>query len=227
MDELRMGPAFLAVLRRDLVLAFRSPGQVLYPLTGFALIGVLFPIGLAVPVETLSRVAPAVVWVAALLTALLSLDQVFRADFEDGTLEQFALSPQPLALLVLAKVLAHWLVTVIPVLLVTPLLGVQMGLDARLIAVLEAALLLGTPVISAIGSVGVALTVGLPRGGVLLSLLVLPLYVPVIIFATGAVGAAAAEFPFRGHLMLLAAMSVAAITLTPAATAAALRVALD
>ena len=221
MDELRMGPAFLAVLRRDLVLAFRSPGQVLYPLTGFALIGVLFPIGLAVPVETLSRVAPAVIWVAALLTALLSLDQVFRADFEDGTLEQFALSPQPLALL------AHWLVTVIPVLLVTPLLGVQMGLDARLIAVLEAALLLGTPVISAIGSVGVALTVGLPRGGVLLSLLVLPLYVPVIIFATGAVGAAAAEFPFRGHLMLLAAMSVAAITLTPAATAASLRVALD
>ena len=161
---------------------------------------------------------------AALLATMLSLERLFRDDFDDGSLEQLLLSPHPLALLVLAKALAHWLLTGLPLLIASPLLGVLLGLPAQALGVLALSLLLGTPSLSLIGAIGVALTVGLSRGGVLLALLLLPLYVPVLIFATAAVAAAAQGLPATGQLLLLAALLAAAVTLAPLATAAGLRI---
>jgi len=177
--------------------------------------------------ETLATMAAGVLWIAALLATLLSLDNLFRSDFDDGSLELIMLSPYPSTLLVLAKVVAHWLVTGLPLLLVTPLLAVLMAVpdDAR--PTLWLTLALGTPVLSLVGAIGVALTVGLRRGGALLSLLVLPLYVPVLIFGANAVGASAAGLPVTGQLYMLSALLVLALSLAPVATAAALRISID
>jgi heme exporter protein B len=174
--------------------------------------------------ETLRGIAPGVIWVAALLASMLSLGRLFSGDFQDGTLEQILLLPQPLSVLVLGKVLAHWLVSGLPLVLMSPLLGMQLGLGAEAIGLLMLTLLLGTPVLSLIGAVGAALTLGVRGGGVLVSLLVLPLYIPVLIFGTGAVDAAVSGMEFEGHLSLLGAFLVMAILLTPVATAAALRI---
>jgi heme exporter protein B len=219
--------AFLILIRRDLMLAVRYRAEMANPVLFFILVTSLFPLGIGANPALLQAVAPGVIWVAALLAALLSIENVFRSDFEDGSLEQYLLSSHPLSVLVLAKVTAHWLVTGLPLLLISPLLGILMGLPIDAIKILFITLLLGTPVLSLIGAVGVALTVGLRKGGMILSLLVLPLYVPVLIFASSAVDAAAAGFPVTAHLSLITALLVLALSLSPFATAAALRVSLS
>lgn len=219
-----MGAAFIALLRRDLLLAFRHRGELANPLIFFLMVVTLFPLGISPEIGLLRKIAPGVIWIAALLSALFSLENLFRSDFDDGTLEQLLLSPQPLALLVLAKVLAHWLVSGLPMLLLAPLLALLLAMPAPAIQVLLATLAIGTPLLSLIGAVGVALTVGLRRGGLLLTLLILPLYIPVLIFATSAVSASAAGVPVAGQLYLLGALLVLALVLAPFAIAAALRI---
>ncbi len=224
MNSFSLGIAFAAIVRRDLTLALRNRSEIVNPLLFFVIVVSLFPLALGPESRTLQQLAPGVIWVGALLASLLSLDGVFRSDFSDGSLEQMILSPHPVAVLVLAKVLAHWLVTGLPLLVVAPLLGVLLHLPGPAMIALELTLLLGTPVLSLVGSIGVALTVGLRRGGTLLSLLVLPLYVPVLIFAAGAVGDAAIGLEIRAPLMFLGAILALAVTLTPLATGAALRI---
>jgi heme exporter protein B len=175
----------------------------------------------------LRSIGPGIIWVAALLAAMLSLDSVFRSDFEDGSLEHFLLSAHPLSVLVLAKTLAHWLITGLPLLVVAPLLGLLLDLSADAVWTLIITLALGTPVLSMVGAIGVALTVGLRRGGMILSLLVLPLYVPVLIFAANAVETASAGLPITAHLSLLTALLALACSLSPVATAAALKISLS
>ena len=218
---------FRATLRRDLLLAFRRKQDLVNPLLFFGIVITLFPLGVSPETAFLSKAAAGVVWVAALLATLLSLDHLFRHDHDDGALEQFVLTPQPLALMVLARVLAHWLVCGLPLILLSPVLGTMMQLPGNLIGVLCLTLLLGTPVLSLIGAIGAALTVGLRGGGVLLSLLVLPLYIPVLIFGTGTVMAAANGLPVGGYLALLGALLVLALTLAPLAAAAALRISMS
>jgi heme exporter protein B len=219
--------AFYALLRRDLVIAFRRRSEMVNPLLFFVLVTSLFPLGVGAQPKLLSLMAPGVVWVAALLAALLSLDTIFRSDFEDGTLEQLMLSAQPVSVLVIAKVLAHWLITGLPLLLVAPMLAIFLGMPSQGIGTLVTSLLFGTPALSLIGAIGVALTVGLRKGGVILSLLVLPLYVPVLIFGAGAVGNAAMGIDVAAQMYIMAAFLVLSLTLSPVATAAALRVSLS
>ena len=219
--------AFTLLLKRDLTLAVRHRAEILNPLLFFVLVTSLFPLGIGADPKLLQAVGPGVIWVAALLAALLSLEGIFRSDFEDGTLEQFLLSSHPVSVLVLAKVLAHWLITGLPLLVISPLLGVLLGLPGDAIIILLVTLTLGTPVLSLIGAVGVALTVGLRKGGMILSLLVLPLYVPLLIFAASAVDTAAAGLPVTAHLSLISALLVLSLSLSPLATAAALRISLS
>ncbi|WP_306462087.1 heme exporter protein CcmB [Halomonas borealis] len=219
--------AWRATLRRDLVLRLRRPGEVLNPLAFFALVITLFPLGLSPSASLLATIAPGLLWVAALLAALLSLDGMFRDDAEDGSLEQLLLSPQPLPALAMAKVAAHWLLTGLPLALMAPLLGVMLSLPAGSYGVLALSLALGSASLSLIGAIGAALTVGVPRGGVLLSLLVLPLYIPVLIFGVGAVQAAAQGDGVAAHLAILGALLAAGLTLAPFAIAAALRIGLN
>jgi heme exporter protein B len=215
---------FYVLLKRDLMLAFRHRGELANPLLFFMIIVTLYPLGVSPEVELLRRIAPGVIWIAALLAALFSLENLFRGDFDDGALEQMLLSPQPLSIMVLAKVFAHWLVTGLPMLLLAPLLGFLLSMPFPGILAMEATLGLGTPLLSLIGAIGVALTVGLRRGGVLLTLLILPLYIPVLIFATNAVTAAGSGLPIEGQLYFLASLLVLALTLAPMAIAAALRI---
>lgn len=222
-----MSAAFGALLRRDLLLAYRRRAELLQPLVFLLVIVSLFPLGVGPSPQLLARIAPGVIWIAALLTTVLALDAMFRSDHDDGSLEQFVLSGAPLSLLVLAKVLAHWLVTGLPLVLLAPLLATWMNLPPGGLPVLLATLALGTPVLSLVGAIGVGLTVGLKRGGQLLSLLVFPLYVPLLVIATGAVGAALDGLPYAGQLGLLAAALIAAVSLAPFATAAALKITLS
>jgi heme exporter protein B len=219
--------AFTALLQRDLLLAFRHRGELVNPLLFFMIVVTLYPLGVSPEEALLRKIAPGVIWIAALLAALFSLENMFRSDFDDGALEQIALSPHPLSVLVLAKVLAHWLVSGLPMLLMAPLLALFLAMPAPAVYALEITLLVGTPLLSLIGAIGVALTVGLRRGGVLLTLLVLPLYIPVLIFATNAVTAAGAGMPVEGQIYFLAALLILALTLAPLATAAALRISLS
>lgn len=215
------------MLQRDLLLAFRHRGELANPLLFFMIVVTLFPLGVSPEEALLKKMAPGVIWIATLLAALFSLEQIFRSDFDDGALEQSALSPQSLSILVLAKIVAHWLVSGLPMLLMAPLLAKLLAMPTPAIIALEWTLLLGTPLLSLIGAIGVALTVGLKRGGVLLSLLILPLYIPVLIFATNATIAAGAGLAIEGQLYFLGAMLVLALTLSPLATAAALRISLS
>lgn len=219
--------AVQCVLVRDITLAGRRRADVLTTLFFFVIVVSLFPLGVGPEVETLRTIAPGVVWVAALLASMLALGRLFSGDYADGTLEQLLLAPQPLALLVLGKVVAHWLVTGAPLVLIAPLLGLQFGLGADLLGVLLITLLLGTPALSLVGAVGAALTLGLRGGGVLVSLLVLPLYVPVLIFGAGAVEATASGLGAEAHVSLLAAFLVLALGFGPWVTAAALRISLE
>jgi len=219
--------AMLAIVRRDLMLALRKPADVATPLVFFAIVVSLFPLGVSPEPAILRSLAPGVLWVAALLATLLSLSRLFATDYADGTLEQLALSPHPLAALAGARILAHWLTTGLPLILLSPLLAVQLYLPDSAFGPLLLGLLLGTPVLSLIGAVGAALTLGLRGGGVLLSLLVLPLYTPVLIFGAGAVTAAAGGLDPEAYLSLLGAFLVVALAFVPWATAAALRISLD
>jgi heme exporter protein B len=219
--------AIIAVMRRDLLLAMRRKADVLTALFFFVIVTSLFPLGIGADPVLLRKIAPGVLWVGALLATMLGLQRMFAADHADGTLEQMALSPQPLALLVAGKNAAHWLVSGLPLVVLAPLLGLQFDLDAQSLAVLTLGLLIGTPVLSLVGSVGAALTLGVRGGGALLSLLVLPLYIPTLIFGAGAVQAQASGQGASGHLSLLAALLALALFFAPWATTAALRIALE
>jgi heme exporter protein B len=219
--------ALLAVARRDLLLAMRRKAEVLTALFFFVIVTSLFPLGIGPEPALLHQIAPGVLWVGALLATMLGLQRMFAADHADGTLEQMALSPTPLALLVGGKNLAHWLVSGLPLVVLAPLLGLQFDLNAGAMGVLALGLLLGTPVLSLVGSIGAALTLGVRGGGALLSLLVLPLYIPTLIFGAGAVQAHNAGQSVGGHLSLLAALLVLALFFAPWATTAALRIALE
>ncbi len=212
------------VMKRELQIAFRRGADIANPLWFFLIVITLFPLGIGPDPQLLVRIAPGVVWVAALLSCLLALERLFRDDFIDGSLEQLLLLPTPLALTVSGKVAAHWLVTGLPLLLLSPLATLLLSLDFPTWRALALTLLLGTPTLSFLGAIGAALTVGLRRGGILLSVLVLPLAIPVLIFSCAAIDAAAMRLPIGGYLAILGAMLVASATLTPFATAAALRV---
>lgn len=226
MSELSLATAFYNMMRRDLTLALRRRSEIANPLLFFVIVVSLFPMALGPESSTLEPISAGIIWVGALLASLLSLDSLFRSDFDDGSLEQIALSPHPLAALVLAKVAAHWLVTGMPILLMSPMLGVLLHMSTDVMWPLVLTLLLGTPVLSLIGSIGMALTVGLRRGGMLLALLILPLYIPVLIFAATAVHDAAVGMAITAHLAYLGAILALAITLAPMAAAAALRISL-
>lgn len=218
---------FLRIIQRDLLLAMRRRSDVLTTLFFFIIVVSLFPLGVGPEMNMLRIMAPGVVWVAALLAAMLSLGRMFSGDYADGTLEQMLLSPQSLSLLVLGKALAHWLVTGVPLVLMAPVLGVQYDLSSDALLVLTGSLLLGTPVLSLIGAIGAALTLGLRGGGVLVSLLVLPLYIPVLIFGAGAVEASVAGLGAGAHMSLLGAFLLAALVLAPWTTAACLRISME
>lgn len=222
-----MWSVFLGVIRRDAVLAFRRRSDVLSTLFFFLMVVSLFPLGVGPERDLLRTMAPGVLWVAALLASMLSLGRLYALDHADGTLEQLMLSPEPLSVIVAAKVLAHWLVSGLPLVALAPLLAIQFSLPVDAIVVLVVSLLLGTPVLSLIGAIGAALTLGLRGGGVLIALLVLPLYVPVLIFGAGAVGAEASGLGSSAHLQLLAGVLAASAVLAPWAAATALRVAMD
>ena len=222
-----MNNIFIAVIRRDLLLAFRRRADVLTTLFFFVIVVSLFPLSVGPEMKTLRIIAPGVVWVAALLASMLSLQRLFAADYQDGTLEQMLLSPQPLALIVLGKIVAHWMVSGLPLALMAPILGLQFDLPPAALGILFVALLLGTPILSLIGAVGAALTLGLRGGGVLLSLLVLPLYIPALIFGAGAVEAHITGVSPEGHLSLLAALLIITGLATPWVTAQAIRIAME
>jgi len=215
------------MVRRDILLAMRRPQDVMTSLFFFIIVVSLFPLGVSPEMEVLRSIGPGVIWVAALLASMLSLGRLFSDDYQDGTLEQLILSPQPLALVVLSKVAAHWLLTGLPLVILTPLLGLLLGLNVEEIQILTLTLLLGTPVLSLIGSIGAALTLGVRGGGVLISLLILPLFVPVLIFGTGAVSSMNAGLGVEAHFSLLGAFLVLSLLLTPWASAAALKISME
>lgn len=215
---------FAHSFKRDLVLAFRRKSELVNPLIFFLIVVTLFPIGVSPEPQFLAQLAPGLLWVAALLSTLLSMESLFKADFEDGSLEQLLLSPQPLFMVVLAKVFAHWLMSGLALTLVAPVLAIMLFLPFEGMPGLMLSLLLGTPTLSLIGAIGAALTVGLRRGGVLISLLVLPLYIPVLIFGSSAVQAAITGLPLGGYFALLGALLALALALAPLATGAALRI---
>ncbi|MEH2921412.1 heme exporter protein CcmB [Samsonia erythrinae] len=215
------------LIARELRVALRNSAEILNPLWFFLIVLILFPLAIGPEPQLLARVAPGVVWVAALLASLLAMDRLFRDDYQDGSLEQLTLLPLPLPLVVLAKVVVHWVVSGLPLLLLSPLAALLFGLDRHGWWVMALTLLLCTPTLSFLGAIGAALTVGLRRSGVLLSLLVLPLTIPLLIFATAAVEAAMMQLPVGGYLAILGAFLAGSATLSPFATAAALRVSIQ
>ncbi len=215
------------VLRRDLLLAMRRRADVLTTLFFFIIVVTLFPLGVGPEPGLLRTMAPGILWVAALLASMLALGRLFALDHADGTLEQMLLSPAPLTLIVIGKVLAHWLVSGLPLVILAPLMALQFDLPWAQTAVLTLGLLIGTPVLSLIGAIGAALTLGVRGGGVLVALLVLPLYIPVLIFGAGAVGAEASGVGAGAHLLLLGALLAGSAALAPWAAACALRVAVE
>jgi heme exporter protein B len=216
--------AFRTIIMRDLLLAMRRRSDVLTTLFFFVIVVSLFPLGIGPELNTLRLIAPGVFWVAALLASMLALEKLFFVDYQDGALEQMLLAPQPLSILVMGKVLAHWLVTGLPLVLLSPILGLQYDLAVETIGIMMLTLLIGTPALSLIGAIGAALTLGIRGGGVLVSLLVLPLYIPVLIFGAGAVEAEASGLGGTGHLSMLGAILLLSALAAPLATAAALRI---
>jgi heme exporter protein B len=217
----------LCIIRRDLLLAMRRRSDVLTVLLFFVIVVSLFPLGVGPEPVLLRTIAPGVIWVAALLASMLALSRVFAQDYADGTLEQMLLSATPLSMIVAAKVFAHWLITGLPLVLLAPVLALQFDLPQEFFSELMLSLLLGTPALSLIGTIGAALTLGLRGGGALLALLVLPLYIPVLIVGAGALDAAAAGLGASAHLLLLGAFLVVAAAFAPWVAAVALRIALE
>jgi heme exporter protein B len=218
---------FSSIIRRDLLLAMRRRADVATPLFFFIIVASLFPLGVGPEPALLRTMAPGILWVAALLASMLALNRLFASDYADGTLEQLLLSPEPLALLVAGKVVAHWLVTGLPLVLLAPLLAVQYDMAAGPALILVLSLLIGTPVLSLLGAIGAALVLGARGGSVLVALMILPLYIPVLIFGAGAVGAEASGLGADAHLLLLGGLLCGAAALAPWATAAALRISLE
>lgn len=216
--------ACLALIHRDLTLAFRSPGQTINPMAFFLMVASLFPLGIAPNQQVLAGMAAGIIWIGALLAVLLSLDGLFKSDQDDGALDQLLMSPHPLPLLVLARVFSHWLTSGFCLMLMTPLLAVMLHLPPEVFSALMITLLLGTPVLSLTGAIGAALTVRVQRAGVLLTLLSLPLYIPVLVFATGAIDAALHNMPYVGHVLWLSVFLILGLCLAPLAIAGALRV---
>jgi len=227
MTEVNLWLATRAMLRRDILLALRRKADVLTSLFFFLIAVSLFPLGVGPQMDTLRLIGPGVIWVAALLAAMLSLGRMFSDDYQDGTLEQLLLLPHPLSAMVLSKILAHWLLSGLPLVVFSPVLGMQLGLPSDAIVLLMITLLLGTPALSLIGAVGAALTLGVRGGGVLVSLLVLPLYIPILIFGAGAVEAQNAGLGIEAHLSILGAFLMLTLVFAPVSTAAALRISLD
>jgi heme exporter protein B len=227
MKKSTMLDLLMLVIRRDLVLAMRRRADVLTTLIFFVMVVSLFPLGVGPELDMLRKMAPGVLWVAALLASMLSLGRLFSADYLDGTLEQMMLAPQSLSMLVLGKMTAHWMVSGLPLVLMAPVLGLQFDMTAQALGVLIVGLMLGTPILSMLGAIGAALTLGLRGGGVLLSLLVLPLCIPVLIFGTGAVEAISSGLSIASHMSLLGALLVMALVFTPWVTAQALRISME
>jgi heme exporter protein B len=227
MNDSRWTAAARSLLWRDVLLAWRRRSELLTTVFFFVIVASLFPLGVGPEPATLRTIAPGVVWVAALLSCLLSLHRLFAVDYQDGTLEQMLLTPHPLSLLMMSKVCAHWITAGLPLVILSPLLGMQFGLTGRSLWILVLSLLLGTPVLSLLGSIGAALTLGIRGSGLLVALLTLPLFVPVLIFGAGAVVSSEAGIDAEAHLSLLAACLVLAVVFAPWATAAAVRIALE
>jgi len=227
MTEVNLWLATRSLLRRDILLAMRRKADVLTTLFFFLIAVSLFPLGVGPQMETLRVIGPGVIWVAALLASMLSLGRLFSDDYQDGTLEQMLLLPHPLSVMVFSKIVAHWFLSGLPLVVFSPLLGMQLGLSPDAIELLMVTLLLGTPALSLIGAVGAALTLGVRGGGVLVSLLVLPLYIPILIFGAGAVEAQNAGIGAVAHLSILGAFLMLTLVFAPVSTAAALRISLD
>lgn len=216
-----------SVFTRDIRLAFRQRTDIVNPLLFFLMVITLFPLGVGPEPNLLARMAPGIIWVAALLATMLGLDKMFRDDYQDGTLEQLILSPFPLSLSVSAKVAAHWVTTGLPLVLMTPIFALMMNLESQSLVATLLTLLIGTPLLSLIGAIGAGLTVSLQKGGLLLSLLVLPLYIPVLIFATSAIDTASMSVAYTGQLAILGAFLIVAIILAPIAVSSALKVSIN
>lgn len=216
-----------ALFVRDIRLAARRSTDVLNPLVFFVIVVSLFPLGVGPEPNQLQLMAPGVIWVAALLATMISLDRLFSHDYETGSLEQIVLAPQPLTLIIFAKIAAHWTLTGLPLVILMPLVAMQMNMTGEMIYISFLTLIIGTPILSLIGAIGAALTIGLRGGGVLVSLLVLPLYTPVLIFGAGAISTSAQGFSPDAHLSLLGALLALSLTFAPFAAAAAVRVSLD
>ena len=219
--------ALLAMIHRDLLLVMRRKSEVLTALFFFVVVTSLFPLGIGADPALLRKIAPGVIWVAALLSTLLGLHRMFAADYQDGALEQLVLSPQSMVLLVTGKIIAHWIVCGLPLVLLAPVIGIQFGLDTGSLSVLMSTLLLGTPVLSLLGSIGAALTLVVRGGSVLMSLLILPLYIPVLIFGAGAVYANSVGLDSSGHFSLLGAILILALAFVPWVSAAAVKIAIE
>lgn len=219
--------ALFAIVHRDLLLVMRRKSEVLTALFFFIVVTSLFPLGIGADAALLRKIAPGVIWVAALLATLLGLQRMFAADYMDGALEQMALSPYPLVLLVAGKILAHWIVCGLPLVILAPIIGIQFDLDASSLYVLMGTLLLGTPVLSLLGSIGAALTLGVRGGSLLMSLLILPLYVPVLIFGAGAVYANSVGLDTTGHFSLLGALLILALAFVPWVSTSAVKIAIE
>ena len=222
-----MYEAFISLLRKELLLALRQKTDMVTVLFFFLIVSSLFPFAVGPELNTLKIIGPGVIWVGTLLCSLLALHRVFETDFNDGSLEHLVLSGEPLTLLVIAKILAHWLITGLPVVIVAPLIGLQFGLSAGSLSLLLGTLLLGTPVLSLIGSIGAALTLGVRGGAALTSILILPFYVPILIFGAGAVVADLQGLSIEGHLSILIAMLCLSVALAPLAIASAIKIALE
>ena len=219
-----MFKTFKTILFRDLTLAMRRKTDILSALFFFIIVISLFPLGVGMDKSMLIKIAPGIAWVAALLASMLALERLFSSDYDDGTLEQMLISPQPLTVIVLAKVVAHWLLTGLPLVLIVPLVGLQYHLSGDAILVMMLALLLGTPILSLLGAIGAALTLGVRGGGILISLLILPLYIPVLVYGSGAVSASVMAGESQAYLLLLGAFLILTLIFSPLATAAALKI---
>ncbi|QGM81116.1 heme exporter protein CcmB [Otariodibacter oris] len=219
--------SLFTIIQRELTIAFRKPAEILNPLWFFLIVITMFPLLMGPNPDLLGKIAPGIAWVASVLSALLSFERLFRDDYLDGSLEQFMLLPTGLSQVALAKVIAHWLLTGLPLILLSPITAILLSLDTEVWGALVLTLLLGTPILSCFGAIGVALTVGLRKGGTLLSLLILPLFLPVLIFAASVLEAATLGLSYSGQLAILGAMLVLSLTLSPFAIAGALRISLQ
>lgn len=217
----------LTVIHRDLLVAFRRRAELMNPVLFYAIVVTLFPLGVSPDVSFLSKLAPGVVWVTALLATLISVERIFKQDFEDGSIEQLFLSPYPVSLLIFGKVVAHWIITGVPMLGIVPIMAMLLHIPGQVLPVLWVSVLIGTPILNLVGAIGAALTVGLGGGGMLIGLLVLPLYIPVLIFASSAVSAAMDGQAVSGQLAMLGAGLILALILAPLAISASLKVSMD